>query len=1056
MNLIPPAFRNIFSYRYAFLWLFCGIPHYEAALPKDAVDFNRDIRPILSDKCFHCHGPDSEKRKANLRLDTEAGAKSMLDGRYPIHPTDPDQGTVLARIISRDPEEQMPPPKSGRQLSEPEMNMLRHWLKQGAPWQTHWSFIPPKAADLPAVSDTAWVRNGIDYFILHRLDQEGLKPSPEAMPEHLIRRLYLDLTGLPPTPKEVDDYVQNPSEQAYEGVVDKLLASPHYGEHLALRWLNAARYADTSGYQSDGERSMWRWRDWVIEQFNTNTRFDQMTIEQIAGDMLPNATRAQRIATGFNRNHRGNSEGGIVPEEYAAEYVADRVDTTATVWLGLTVSCARCHDHKYDPITQRDFYSLFAFFNNVPENGRALKLGNSPPFITAPTEAQEYRAEKIRSRVDALTHILQEAEYDLQTAQSKWETNPHLIPETWIPSVPSSFRLDLAKSSDPSVSKVVGATAPEVFSSQTSASFDGKTFIEIPQQGDFDFVDAFAFSAWIHPTSANGTVLSKTLETEDPDPTSAQNDGYAVRLEEGHLLVTFTKRWLDDALRIRTKHRISLNQWTHLCVSYDGSRSAHGVRVHFNGIEQPSEALLDLLNQTFKNTHSLRIGTGGGPSTRFLGGIREFVIHPEPLSDEQARILACAESPRAIAMMPRAQRSLAHAALLRDCFIGSAAPTRIREALRELTESRRALQKELTSFPTVMVMEEMSNPRQTHILIRGEYDKPGALVEPAVPAFLAQLPKGMRADRLALARWLVSEENPLTRRVIVNHFWQMVFGNGLVRTPEDFGSQGIPPTHPELLDWLAVTFANQGWDVKALIRTFVTSATYRQSNRVTKDLLSKDPNNHLLARSPRFRLPAETVRDQALAASGLLTQTIGGPSVKPYQPEGLWQDLGGAPYLQDHGESLWRRSLYTFWKRTSNPPVLSTFDASGRETCTVRIARTNTPLQALTTMNETAFVEAARKLAERAHSESSNDLHATLQRLFQLVLARRPNERELAVLAENHHHHLMRFRANPQDAHRLLSIGESAGYKSLLPPDLAALTAVANLVLNLDEALCRP
>lgn len=1056
MKLTSPAVKIIFQSSLVALGLFGVMPFCVGASPQDAVDFNRDIRPILSDNCFYCHGPDSEKRKASLRLDTEAGAKSLIDGKYPIHPTDPDQSTVLERIISHDPEEQMPPPKSGRNLSESQVNTLRQWIKQGARWQTHWAFIPPRVVDFPAVSTPAWVRNGIDHFILHRLDQEGLVPSPEAAPERLIRRLYLDLTGLPPAPEDVDDYVKNPSDNAYERVVEKLLASPHYGEHLALSWLNAARYADSSGYQSDGERSMWRWRDWVIEQFNKNTPFDRMTIEQIAGDLLPHATRSQRIATGFNRNHRGNAEGGIVPEEFAAEYVADRVDTTATVWLGLTLGCARCHDHKYDPITQRDFYALFAFFNNVPENGRALKLGNSPPFIPAPTEEQERRANQIRSRVDALNNEMKKAESELHLAQSDWEKTPDLIPEHWDSSVPTNFRIDLTKPSQSSAIKVIGNATFNLLSSKLSASFDGTTFIEVPHQGDFDFVDAFAFSAFIHPKLLNGTVLSKMLETDDPDPTSAQNDGYSIRLDEGHLLVTFTKRWLDDALRIRTTHRIPLNEWTHICVSYDGSRSARGVRVHFNGVYQRSEVLLDLLNQTFKNIHPLRIGTGGGPSTRFVGGIRDVAIYPEPLSDEQARILACAEPPRAVAKIPPALRSITQAALLRDCFMGIAAPPHIREVQRNLIEARRRLQREIASFPTVMVMEEMPEPRPTHILIRGEYDKPGAPVQPAVPSFLPQLPASPRNNRLALARWLVSEENPLTRRVIVNQFWQKVFGNGLVRTPEDFGSQGTPPTHPELLDWLASTFANNGWDVKSLMRTLVTSATYRQSNHVTKEGLSKDPDNRLLSRSPRFRLPAETVRDQALSSSGLLRRTLGGPSVKPYQPEGLWQELGGASYIQDHGESLWRRSLYTFWKRTSNPPVLSTFDASGRESCSVRVARTNTPLQALTTMNETAFVEAARNLAERAQRESPDSLQATLRRLFRLVLARLPDERELAVLTENHRRQLARFTANPKDAERFLAIGESPRSQTLSPPELAALTAVANLVLNLDEALCRP
>ena len=1050
------AFQKILACAAVALPLWSGTTRADAPAPGDEVAFNRDIRPILSDNCFHCHGPDSEKRKADLRLDTEEGAKSLVNGQFPIHPTDPSKGTFLERILSRDPDEQMPPPHSGRHLTESQIKTLRKWLQQGAPWQRHWSFITPRPVALPSVSRPEWIRNGIDHFVLHRIEQQGLKPAPEASPEHLIRRLHLDLTGLPPAPQAVDAFLKDPSDTAYEHIVDQLLSSPHYGEHMALRWLNAARYADTSGYQSDGERSMWRWRDWVIEQFNANTPFDRMTIEQIAGDLLPNATRAQRIATGFNRNHRGNSEGGIVPEEYAAEYVADRVDTTATVWLGLTLSCARCHDHKYDPITQRDFYSLFAFFNNVPENGRALKLGNSPPFIPAPTNEQELRANKIQTHIDSLTTLLREAEPNLQTAQVKWEASPDSVPEKWISSVPTTFRSELANPSQTASLKTVGTPAFHPLSSKEAAWLDGNTFIEIPKEGDFDFTDTFAFSARIHPQSENGTILSKTQETEDPDPTSAQNDGYAIRLEDGRVLVSFTKRWLDDALRVRTIARVPLNQWTHVCVSYDGSRTARGIRVHLNGITQPTETLLDLLNQTFKNTHPLRIGTGGGPATRYWGGIREVALHPEALSDEHAMVLACAESPREIIQIPPQKRSIAQSTALRDCFVQSAAPQKIRETTLELNESRRALLREFASFPTVMVMEEMPVPRQTRILLRGEYDKLGEEVRAAVPAFLPQMPASARPDRLALARWLVSDENPLTRRVIVNQFWQMIFGNGLVRTPEDFGSQGEAPTHPELLDWLANAFTQSGWDVKSLIRTLVTSATYRQSHRTTKEMLAKDPDNRLLARSSRFRLPAETVRDQALASSGLLIRTVGGPSVKPYQPEGLWQELGGAAYTQDHGPSLWRRSLYTFWKRTSNPPVLSTFDTSSRESCSVRIARTNTPLQALATMNETAFVEAARKLAERAQAEAPGSLRDTLRHLFRLVVSRNPNESELSILIRNHDLQLARFDANPKNAERFVSIGESPNQSTCSAAEIAALTAVANLVLNLDEALCRP
>lgn len=1018
--------------------------------------FNRDIRPILSDNCFHCHGPDPEKRKGNLRLDTERDAKSPIDGRLCINPAHPEKSTLLERITSADPEEQMPPPRSGRRLSAEQIRLLRTWIEQGAPWQEHWAFGPPLSAPIPSPSRPEWVRNPVDAFILDRLDREGLSPSPEAPRAQLFRRLCLDLTGLPPSPTDADAFITDTSEEAYTRAVDRLLNSPHFGEHMALRWLNAARYADTSGYQSDGERSMWRWRDWVIEQFNKNTPFDRMTIEQLAGDLLPNATRDQRIATGFNRNHRGNAEGGIVPEEYAAEYVADRVDTTATVWMGLTLGCARCHDHKYDPISQRDFYSLFALFNNVPENGRAVKIGNSPPFMPAPTPEQESRESELRTQADTLRRQIEVAEPTLREAQQHWEHNGAPAPRDWMPLPHPALHLELPHANTGATVHPHGEPCEVTREGQTATFLDGKSYLEIPHAGDFGFFDRFTLSAWIHPASSEGTLFSRTLETNESAPETGENEGYAVRLQDGHLLVSLTKRWLDDALRVRTVAHIPAKKWSHVCVTYDGSRVASGVRIYINGVLQPQEVLLDLLNQTFKNPNPFRIGTGGGPATRFQGAIRKVLIHQDTVTEHEALQLACAESPQQIATIPQTQRSPAQKALLRACFLQTHTETQIRESALALHKLQRELRDWVAAYPTVMVMEEMTPPRQTHILLRGEYDRPGAPVKPAVPAFLPQLAGDTRADRLAFARWLVSEKNPLTRRVIVNQFWQMVFGVGLVSTPEDFGSQGEPPSHPELLDWLACEFAHSGWDIKRLMRTLVTSNTYRQSSAITPELLARDPANRLLARGARFRLTGETVRDQALAASGLLVRTLGGPSVKPYQPEGLWKELSGAEYVRDHGEKLWRRSLYTFWKRTSTPPLLSTFDAPGRETCAVRASRTNTPLQALAVMNETAFLEAARRLAERASQHAPSSPEATLTSLFRLVLTRMPTPEEIRILRENLEDHQARFSANQNAAAQFLAIGEAPRITSLPEPQLAALTAVANLILNLDEALTKP
>ena len=1020
------------------------------------ISFNRDIRPILSDYCFHCHGPDSEKRKGGLRLDLEAEAKSPSDGRLPIRSGSPDQSTLIERILSQDPEEQMPPPKFGRRPSAEQVGKLREWIRRGAVWQPHWAFTPPVSPDIPRVSRADWVRNPIDAFVLQKLDREGITPSGDAPGEQLLRRLSLDLTGLPPSPEEVDAFLAEERETAYAKAVDRLLNSPHFGEHMAVRWLNAARYADTNGYQSDGERSMWRWRDWVIDRFNKNTPFDRMTIEQIAGDLLPGATRDQRIATGFNRNHRGNAEGGIVPEEYAAEYVADRVDTTSTVWLGLTMSCARCHDHKYDPVTQRDFYSLFALFNNVPESGRAVKIGNSPPFVSAPTPEQESAEKQLRVRIQEIEHQIAAAEPEIQYDQQRWELEREKIPEAWLPLDEKDVHLPLWRGADEKRGGMIGNPSAASIGGRAAMQFDGASFLEVPGAGDFGFFDRFSISAWINPSASEGTIFSKMTETDDPAEESRQSEGYSVRLEGGRVLVAFTKRWLDDALRVRTYARVPEGIWSHVTVAYDGSRVANGVRIYMNGEIQKQETLLDLLNQTFKNANPFRIATGGGPSSRFRGGIRDVIVQNETIDAAGALLVSCAESARDIAAIPKTDRSAAQDAVLRSCFLRTGARSEIRDIFRRLNVLRRELRDLMDSYPTVMVMEEMSRPRETRVLLRGEYDRPGAIVQAGVPAFLPQLPSHTRADRLTFARWLTSNENPLTRRVVVNQFWQMIFGTGIVATPEDFGAQGDPPSHPELLDWLACDFENSGWDVKRLLRTMVRSNTYRQASQGSRELLVKDPSNRLLARSAGSRLPAEVVRDQALAASGLLVRRIGGPSVKPYQPPGLWQELSGAEYVQDHGEPLWRRSLYTFWKRTSTPPVLSIFDAPGREACAVRSSRTNTPLQALAVMNETAYVEAARRVAERAFCEAAESREATLARIFRLVLARSPEPVELGVLVANYEHQRARFAGNRESARRFLAVGEAPRITSLEDSELAAFTAVANLVLNLDETLTRP
>ncbi len=978
------------------------------------VEFNRDVRPILSENCYPCHGPDRARRKADLRLDTEEGAAVVLARGTP------DKSEFLRRLAATDAE-RMPPKSSGHTLTATQVETLRRWFAQGATWQKHWSFLPPARTPLPLVKNADWPRNGIDHFVLARLEHEGLSPSPEADRETLLRRVTLDLTGLPPTLAEVDAFLADTSPDAYEKVVDRLLGSPRHGEKMAARWLDAARYADTSGYQTDGERFMWRWRDWVIEAFNANMPFDRFTIEQLAGDLLPNATMEQRIATGFNRNHRGNAEGGIIPEEYAVEYVVDRVETTATVWLGLTLGCARCHEHKFDPITQQEFYRVFALFNNVPENGRAIKYGNSPPYIPAPTRAQQAQLTALQAELATAEKHWHEMRDQLTAAQEKWEKTVQ-AKVNWVPdrNLVAQFRLD------------------------------GKPTLDAANVGAFGFFDKFTLTARVKPEGPrNGTIVSRMTDVP-------HGDGYGIEMHAGKIFVHLTKRWLDDALRVETECALPADEWHHVAVTYDGSRMASGVKVYFDGQLAPTKVLLDELNQTFATKEPLRIGHGGGPESRFHGSIEDVRIHDDALTPGEVASLSVVESVGDIAARPRDQRTPQQTGKLNAYFLEKEAPDSLRSAYRQLQTLRKQRELLIESFPTVMVMEELSTPRDTFLLRRGQYDKPGEKVTPGVPAALARRPSGGNiTNRLALANWLVESTNPLTARVTINRFWQSYFGTGLVKTGDDFGAQGEWPSHPELLDWLACEFMGRGWDMKAIQRLIVTSATYRQSSKLSTALAQRDPDNRLLARGPRYRWPAEVIRDQALAASGLLVERLGGPSVKPYQPAGLWKELTGIDeYVQDHGENLYRRGLYTFWKRTMAPPALATFDAAGRETCVVRETRTNTPLQALNLMNDVTFVETARALAQRVLRDNSTaDERVTLA--FRLATGRKPKAAELGILLEGLQQQQVEYRKDRKAALKLVSLGESPRDPRIDVSELAAYTALAGVILNLDEVVTK-
>jgi hypothetical protein len=1017
-------------------------------LPR-VVEFNRDVRPILSDTCFQCHGPDAKKRKAGLRLDTEEGAFADLSDGKAFVPGKPAQSLAWKRISSPVARQQMPPAHAARQLSPREKAILHRWIEQGAKWQKHWAFLKPQRPPLPAVKDHAWLRNPIDAFILARVEQAGMRSAPEADKVTLLRRATLDLTGLPPSPDEVDAFLADRSPHAYERAVDRLLASPRYGERMAIRWLDAARYADTSGYQNDGERFMWRWRDTVIDSFNANMPFDQFTIQQLAGDMLPGATLEQIIASGFNRNHRGNAEGGIIPEEYAVEYVADRIETTATVWLGLTMTCSRCHDHKYDPIKQKEFYQVFAFFNNVPERGKAIKYGNSPPMILSPTRRQQEKLDALDKELLAAETKVKSLDARLQTLQGQWEKGhpPGAASSTYPEQgIIAHFFLDGVAGK---AKFVDGAPAFGAGKVGRAAEFDGKRFLDAGDIGKFGFYDRFSLAAWVLPHGKkDGTIVSRMQD-------EPQGDGYTVALTGGRLGVYLVKRWLDDAVRVEAEQPLAADVWQHVLVTYDGSRVAEGVKVYIDGKPQKLRVLLDDLNQSFETSKPFRIGAGGGPQSRFSGRIGDVRIYNRALSPQQALSLAVPETVAEIIRIPREKRSPGQARKLRTYYLILHAPADIREAYRRRHELREKRQKLVDSFPTTMVMREMPKARETHVLLRGQYDKPGVKVQPGVPAALSHWPGGQKLDRLGFARWLVHADNPLTARVTVNRLWQMLFGIGIVKTVDDFGSQGEWPSHPELLDWLAIEFRESGWDTKRFLKLLVTSATYRQSSSLTPERIKRDPENRLLGRGPRLRLSAEMIRDQALMGSGLLVEHLGGPSARPYQPGELWRELADMDYQRDSGAGLYRRGLYTFWKRTVAPPGMIAFDASGREACSVRETRTNTPLQALNLMNDVTYVEASRVLAQRVLRQGGTSDEERLKLAFRLVVARQPRPGETKILLAGLARHRSHYRKDRQAAVKLTRAGEAPGDEKLDVAELAAYTAVCGVIMNLDEAITK-
>jgi hypothetical protein len=1048
-------------------------------LAAEPVQFNRDIRPILSDNCFACHGPDEKGRQAGLRLDFADQSRSTLtSGKTAIVPGKVADSELIRRILSTDSGEQMPPPESGKSLTAAQRDLLQRWVADGAPYQAHWAFTPLTRPTVPlaeaAGTPRVWSRNPIDEFVLQRLYQESLAPSPEADRERRMRRVTLDLTGVPPTIAEMDDFLADANPDAWERVIDRLLASPAYGERMALDWLDAARYADTHGFNNDTTRYMWRWRDWTISAFNQGMPYDQFVTEQLAGDLLPNPTLEQRIATGFNRNHVINSEGGIIPEEYRVEYVADRVHTTATIMMGVSFSCSRCHDHKFDPFTQREYYQFFAFFNNLNEQGEAGRVGNAEPTIKAPTTEQATTQQRMTRQIATLEEELQRRTATTVQTVAEWEpklrefyaSSVPLPNPTWHWPLDETSGNDVAEKQQPGLKGLVAGKAEWTAGKLGGAlKLDGNSHVEAGDVANFERSDKFSLGAWVNVASKDAATVVSRMDDADA------HRGFDLLLVGGKLTAHLVHRWPDNALHVVTKAEVPINQWKHLFVTYDGSSQGEGLKLYVDGKLQEVEITNKVLTETTRTAKPFRIGrrTSGAPLRGLVDDVRIF---DRELSADEVASLAGTDGVREVLAIASAERSPDQVKML-----GLAYLNRFDAEFRTFTTQRADLERQKVelekAIPTAMVMLEMPQPRKAFILKRGQYDLPGEEVQPDTPASLPPFPKDAPRNRLGLAQWLLSPSHPLTSRVAVNRAWNLFFGTGLVETVEDFGSQGQWPSHLDLLNWTAAEFSGveagaepvelshrSAWDMKRLHRQIVTSATYRQSSSMTPQLRERDPENRLLARGPRFRVPAETIRDNALAAADLLSHRIGGPSVSPYQPAGLWDDVAvgadyeGTVYRQDKGEGLYRRSMYTFWKRTCPPPGLNTFDAPEREVCTARRSRTNTPLQALVLMNDPTYLEASRKLAERVMN-SGPSTESRIAFAFRVTLSRSPTRAETELAAKLFHHRLAKFQQNPTSAKELISVGESPRDPALAEPELAAWTSVMSVIMNLDEAITK-
>ncbi|TWT52072.1 Planctomycete cytochrome C [Thalassoglobus neptunius] len=1009
----------------------------------ERIDFNTQVRPILSDRCFLCHGPDGENREADLRLDQEADAHKAVEfatAPFVIKPGSPDESEVFLRIISDDSSVKMPPPDSNLSLTDSEIDILRKWIEQGAEYDQHWSFRKPVAPELPEVSDPDWPQQDLDRFILRKLDQAGLAPNPPATKEKWIRRVTFDLTGLPPTLEEIYNFLADDSDRSYEKVVDRLFQSERYGERMASDWLDVARYSDTYGYQVDRDRYVWPWRDWVIRSFNKNTPYDQFITEQIAGDLLPNATDDQILATTFNRLHPQKVEGGSTPEEFRIEYVADRTQTFGTAFLGLTFECCRCHDHKFDPLSQAEYFQLSAFFDNIDEAGLYSYFTPAVPtptlLLSTPEQKLEIASleESVVKSETKLQRIAKKSvgKFDQWLSQNK--TEKVQLPEPLL-----HLDFETVSGRNRSVEGVTGK----------AAQLTGDDSIDT-EVGNFQRSQPFSISLWLKTPDVKerAVILHRSRAWTD-----AGSRGYELLIEDGKLKWSLIHFWPGNAISIRTADLISTNDWHHVTVTYDGSSRADGLNIFVDSKKSEVDTIRDGLKKTIQGGGGDNIAIGERFRDRGFknGTVDELRVFDRELTPGEVQALTNLESPESSSsdlLVSSLSQKEAHQYFLQTQH------KKYQSALSELQKDRKRLNDYIETIPEIMVMRELPKQKPTYRLIRGNYDTRGEQVHPATPAVLPPLTDSASANRLALAKWLTSPDHPLTARVTVNRIWQMVFGSGLVATPEDFGSQGSNPSHPELLDWLAVRFMDQGWDLQQLLKQIVLSATYRQSSQVRSDQMKIDPENLLLSRSPSYRMPAEMLRDNALAVSGLLVNRVGGPPAKPYEVA-----VSFKPAEPDTGEGLYRRSVYTYWKRTGPAPDMTTLDASKRDVCQVKRERTSSPLQALVMLNGPQFVEAARLLAERLMVTHRHDdqfeVDDILTDLFRMLTSRYPTEQEREVLHHLYESQLANFQQQPEDAEEYLNVGQHERNKNLPAPEHAAVTSIANALLNLDECVIK-